>query len=68
MGTSETLALAGELWSNEVIQQKIEYIHNNPMEERFVFRPEDFKYSSAIDYTGQKGVLDKVVVFQHFKF
>jgi hypothetical protein len=30
-----------------VIQQKIEYIHNNPVEEGFVFRPEDYKYSSA---------------------
>lgn len=57
-----------ELWSNEVIQQKIEYIHNNPVEAGFVFKPEDYKYSSAIDYAGQKGVLDNVVVFQNFKF
>lgn len=56
-----------ELWSNKVIQQKIQYIHNNPVEEGFVFRPEDYKYSSAIDYSGEKGILDDVVVFQFFE-
>jgi REP element-mobilizing transposase RayT len=56
-----------ELWSNEVIQQKIDYIHNNPVEEGIVFRPEDYKYSSAPDYAGEKGLLDGVCVFQYFK-
>ena len=56
-----------ELWSNEVIQQKIDYIHNNPVEEGIVFRPEDYKYSSASDYAGVKGILDGVCVFQNFK-
>ena len=56
-----------ELWSNEVIQQKIDYIHNNPVEEGIVFRPEDYKYSSAPDYAGEKGLLDNVCVFQCFK-
>ena len=56
-----------ELWSNEVIQQKIDYIHNNPVEEGIVFRPEDYKYSSATDYAGEKGLLDEVCVFQYFK-
>ena len=56
-----------ELWSNEVIQQKIDYIHNNLVEEGIVFRPEDYKYSSASDYAGEKGLIDKVIVFQYFK-
>lgn len=56
-----------ELWSNEVIQQKIDYIHNNPVEEGIVFRPEDYKYSSAPDYAGEQGMLDNVCVFQYFK-
>lgn len=56
-----------ELWSNEVIQQKIDYIHNNPVEEGIVFRPEDYKYSSASDYAGIKGILKDVCVFQNFK-
>ena len=57
-----------ELWSNEVIQQKIDYIHNNPVVEGIVFRPEDYKYSSATDYAGEKGLLENVCVFQYFKF
>ena len=56
-----------ELWSNEVIQQKIDYIHNNPVEEGIVFRAEDYKYSSASDYAGEKGLLDNVCVFKCFK-
>ena len=56
-----------ELWSYEVIQQKIDYIHNNPVEEGIVFRPEDYKYSSAADYAGEKGLLDRVCVFEYFK-
>ena len=47
-----------ELWSNNVIDQKINYIHQNPVEERLVFHPEDYMYSSAYDYAGGKGLLD----------
>ena len=39
-----------ELWSNKIIQQKIDYIHNNPVEEGIVIRAEDYKYSSARNY------------------
>ena len=45
-----------------VISQKIRYIHNNPVEQGLVFRPEDYPYSSAVDYSGEKGVLNGVVV------
>ena len=38
------------------------YIHQNPVEEGFVFRAEDYMYSSAIDYAGEKGLLDDVIV------
>lgn len=51
-----------ELWSNKVIDEKIDYIHQNPVVEGLVFRPEDYKFSSAIDYSGQKGILKNVVV------
>lgn len=47
-----------ELWSPAVIDQKVEYIHNNPVEAGFVKGPWHWKYSSAIDYSGGKGVLD----------
>ena len=42
-----------ELWSNGVIQQKIHYIHMNPVKTGFVTVPEDWKYSSAKNYTGK---------------
>jgi REP element-mobilizing transposase RayT len=51
-----------ELWSNKVIFEKLNYIHNNPVEEGLVYRPEDYVYSSAKDYSGQKGVLDNVII------
>jgi REP element-mobilizing transposase RayT len=47
-----------ELWSHAVIAQKLNYIHQNPVEEGLVFRAEDYVYSSAIDYAGGKGMLD----------
>lgn len=56
-----------ELWSNKVIQQKIVYIHNNPVEAGIVYKPEDYIYSSAIDYAGENGLLRDVVVFQCFE-
>ena len=51
-----------ELWSNKVIAEKINYIHNNPVEEGLVYNPEDYVYSSARDYSGEKGILDDVIV------
>jgi len=51
-----------ELWSNKVIDKKINYIHNNPVEEGLVFKAEDYVYSSAIDYAVEKGILDDVIV------
>lgn len=51
-----------ELWSNKVIDEKLAYIHNNPVEEGLAFRAEDYLYSSAVDYAGSKGMLDDVIV------
>ncbi|WP_317043467.1 transposase [Nonlabens spongiae] len=39
-----------ELWSPKVIKQKLDYIHNNPVESGFVTRPIVWKYSSARNY------------------
>lgn len=51
-----------ELWSNKVIKQKIEYIHENPVEEGIVFRPEDYIFSSAIDYADGMGLLKGILI------
>ena len=47
-----------ELWSSHVIDQKVAYIHENPIEAGFVSEAKHWKYSSAIDYSGGKGLLE----------
>ncbi len=36
-----------ELYSNSVIDQKVDYIHNNPVAAGLVLSPENYYYSSA---------------------
>ncbi|MEE9363067.1 MAG: transposase [Cellulophaga sp.] len=47
-----------ELWSEKVIKQKIDYIHNNPVEVGFVTSSIDWKYSSARNYQDDNTVLE----------
>ena len=51
-----------ELYDNEIMDQKLDYLHNNPVEAGIVSRPEDYIYSSACDYCGEKGLLDIVLL------
>ena len=47
-----------ELFSEKFIQQKSQYIHENPMKAGIVDEPPYYNYSSAKDYyTNQKGKL-----------
>lgn len=43
--------------SNHLIQQKLDYLHQNPVEAELVDEPEHYRYSSARDYAGQPGLL-----------
>lgn len=47
-----------ELWSSHVIDQKLAYVHQNPVDAGFVNESEHWKYSSAVDYSGGKGLLE----------
>ena len=47
-----------ELTDNQIAEQKLDYLHNNPVAEGFVYEPHEYKYSSAIDYGGNKGLVD----------
>ena len=47
-----------ELWSPDVIEQKAEYLHNNPVAAGFVSEAWHWNYSSAIDYSGGKGLIE----------
>ena len=55
-----------ELWSNKVIKEKVDYVHNNPVEEGYVYRAEEYVYSSAIDYAEGKGIIDNIVLVGRF--
>ena len=41
-----------------IFEQKLNYIHNNPVEAGFVEYPEQYLYSSARDYSEEKGLVD----------
>ena len=48
-----------ELWTLKVFEQKLNYIHNNPVISGFVTDPVDWKYSSARNYaTNDRTILE----------
>jgi putative transposase len=52
-----------ELSSNRFLDQKLEYIHMNPVKAGFVDEPEAWVYSSARDYAGvSKGPVDVIII------
>lgn len=46
-----------ELNVSKEIDQKIDYMHNNPVRAGFVNSPECYDWSSAMDYAGGKGLV-----------
>jgi REP element-mobilizing transposase RayT len=46
----ERNALSTSLWNQAVFQQKLDYIHRNPVVAGLCSFPEDYKYSSASFY------------------
>ena len=44
--------------TEDMLRQKLDYIHYNPVKLGLVDRPEDWRYSSARNYLGQNGVLE----------
>jgi putative transposase len=52
-----------QLINTEPIVQKINYIHDNPVRALIVGRQEDYLYSSARDYSGEKGLVNIEIVF-----
>ena len=44
--------------SNYLMDQKLAYIHNNPVKAGIVDEEEHYVYSSARDYAGIKGLID----------
>jgi REP element-mobilizing transposase RayT len=50
------------LVTNKFIYQKLNYIHNNPVADGIVFKPEDYMYSSARNYADLDSLLDVIVI------
>jgi REP element-mobilizing transposase RayT len=48
---------AEQLISNHFFDQKLNYIHSNPVTAGIVGEPQDYLLSSARDYAGEKGLL-----------
>ena len=46
-----------EIKGQETFDEKLHYIHQNPVQTGFVTREEDWKYSSARDLFGMEGLL-----------
>jgi putative transposase len=51
-----------ELTTQKIAWQKLDYTHYNPVEAGFVKRTTDWKYSSAIYYSGGMGLLDVILL------
>jgi len=49
-----------ELFNEKFVWDKINYIHNNPVEEEFVLKSEEWIYSSASNYYFERGILSEV--------
>lgn len=50
------------LYTNSFIEDKLTYLHENPVRAGLVENPEDYLYSSAQNYAGSKGLLDVVLL------
>jgi len=55
------------LYSNDFIQEKLEYLHNNPVRARIVEKSEDYLYSSARNYADLDGMLDIAFIEMKWK-
>ena len=47
-----------ELTSNKMMDDRLNYIHNNPVKAGYVLEQHHYALSSAIDYCGGKGFLN----------
>ena len=53
---------AKEIHSTPFMEQKLEYIHENPVKAEIVEYAQDYLYSSARNYADEPGLLDVVLI------
>jgi REP element-mobilizing transposase RayT len=46
-----------QIFNSDILRQKLEYIHLNPVRKGYVEEPKEWRYSSAVDYAGKKGLV-----------
>jgi REP element-mobilizing transposase RayT len=51
---------AEHIYSQKFMEQKVDYIHNNPVRAGIVSRPEDYLYSSASNYAEMDSILEVI--------
>jgi REP element-mobilizing transposase RayT len=49
-----------QIQNEEMMRQKLEYLHNNPVKRGYVDDPLHWRYSSARSYAGQPGLIEVV--------
>ena len=52
------------IYTSKFFYEKLNYIHNNPVDEMLVGHPEEYMFSSARNYAGLDNLLDIVVEIQ----
>lgn len=55
------------LFSEKFIEQKLRYIHNNPVKAGIVLKAEDYNYSSTRDDGDEEGLIPIVKLFRRWK-
>ncbi|NOQ27228.1 MAG: transposase [Bacteroidales bacterium] len=53
---------AEHIFSQKFIEQKLDYIHNNPIKAGIVANPQDYLYSSARNYADMESVIEIIKV------
>ena len=53
---------AEHIFSQKFMEQKISYIHNNPVRSGIVLNPEDYIYSSARNYADMDSILEVIKI------
>ena len=47
-----------QIQSRDMMVQKLQYMHNNPVRRGYVDEPEHWRYSSARNYAGEEGLIE----------
>lgn len=51
-----------EIYGNNFLEEKLDYIHNNPVEDMIVSKPEDYLFSSERNYAELENLLDVCLI------